>query len=158
MPLSLAVGKEESEVSDSKVRPSWSGAVSSVPCIALRTASLIARRTSFSSEKRTSCLVGVDVNVHLPRVNLNAQCHRRVAPRGHGCSVSVVYALRQAIGPNPPTVYGDRLTQAAGLGDTRQRCVACNLEGSRLAIHPPHRPGLSHAVELGKTLDKVLGR
>src|SRR5215204_1712864 len=97
-------------------------------------------------------LGGVDVDVHSVWVNPNQQCHRRVATRRHGRSVGVIYALGQALGPDPPAVYRDRLARAAALGDARQRRVARDLEGALLVLHPAHRPRLAHAVELGEAL------
>src|SRR5215203_6719246 len=98
------------------------------------------------------------VDVHLARVNLNQQGYGSVAASRHGRSVGVIYALGQALGPYPPTVYRDRLARAAALGDARQRRVARDLEGALLVIHPAHRLRLAHTVELGEALDEVLGR
>src|SRR5215207_60549 len=58
-PSSLVVSEAVLAVPDFVLLPSSSlGTGSPVPCIALLTAPLIARRASLSSEKRTSCLVG----------------------------------------------------------------------------------------------------
>src|SRR5215203_1655241 len=100
----------------------------------------------------------MDVNVDLARVNFNPQCHRWVAACRHSPSIGVVYALAQALGPNPPTVYGDSLARAATLGDARERRVTLNLEGPRLVVHSSHRPRLTHTIELSEALDEVLGR
>ena len=100
----------------------------------------------------------VHVDVHLPRVDLDAQRHRRKAARGHGRAVGIIYPLGQGFGPYPPAVHRERLARAAGLGDARQRRVARDLVGARLVVHPPHRFRRAHAVELGEALEEVLGR
>src|SRR4028119_1769940 len=122
--------------------------------MALRTASLTTRRTSFSSEKRTSCLVGCTLTstwcgaastrsatggagagarggprrrggLHAParvaRAARAARRRRRVAARGHGRPVGVVYAPGQGLRPDPPAVHRDRLARAAGFGGARAR-------------------------------------
>ncbi len=52
------VPTEASEGTDAVFCPFCSGSGSPVPRMALLTASLIAKRASLSSEKRTSCFVG----------------------------------------------------------------------------------------------------
>ncbi len=54
-------------------------------------------------------LGGMYVNVHLARVNLYIECHRRVAARGDGSPVGVIQSPGKNLGSYPPAVYGDRL-------------------------------------------------
>src|SRR5215204_3053031 len=74
------------------------GTGSPVPCIAI--ALLTARSSPGAPPSRprsvlAAWLVGWTLtSAYLPRVDLNAERHRRVAVRGHGPSIGVVYALR----------------------------------------------------------------
>ena len=53
----------------------------------------------------------VHVDVNPPRVDLDAQRHRRVTARGHGRPVGVVHALGQGLRPHPPAVHRYRLAR-----------------------------------------------
>src|SRR3712207_7219571 len=95
------------------------------------------------------------VDVYPAGVDLDAQCYRRVAARGERGTVGVVYTAGQVLGPHPAAVHCYRLARAAALGHAREGDVPGDLERSGLILHPPHRPGLGDAVDLGEPFEEI---